>query len=137
MSCTCVGIDELRECKICGFVVFDSIITIFSIYIASKLFNISLIFAFIIIFIISVIAHYYFGIKTCTNYYLGLSSEPGDNTSQTTSDDLQITTDDSQTIAPVSAIAASVATGATQVAKSVATNVATSAVTPIILAAVV
>jgi hypothetical protein len=121
-------IDTLREYKIGGFVIFDYIATLFAAYAASQFFNISILLAFIILFIISIPAHYYYGVKTRTNYYLGLtSSKPPQSLNNIhTYDELQ--TEDEPDY-PSQTISTTLAPMATSVATGVATSMATSAVT--------
>jgi hypothetical protein len=89
----CISIESLREHKIGGFVVFDYLIALLSVYAGSQFLNISLFFAFIILVVIVIATCYYCDINTYMNNYLGLCSAPTlDSTSQTSTDTTTVPT---------------------------------------------
>jgi len=54
----CPDIETLRQCNVGGFVIFDHIVTLFAAYIVSQVFNVSIIFAFVIVIVIWIGYHY-------------------------------------------------------------------------------
>jgi hypothetical protein len=71
-----IDIATLREPRIGGFVIFDHLLTILSVYGISNLFNVDLYIVAIVLIILSIALHYIFNINTTTNHYLGLSQAP-------------------------------------------------------------
>jgi hypothetical protein len=81
---TCIDVKSLRKYKVGKFIIFDYLVAILSIYEVSQFFSISLLLAFIIMFIISFVICYYNDIKPLINDYFGFDLAPSPNKSTTT-----------------------------------------------------
>ena len=69
-------LEKLREPRLGGFVIFDYAATLGATYFLANYTNTNFLFVFVILLIISIIAHSLLKIPTYTNYLLGLSKNP-------------------------------------------------------------
>lgn len=71
-----MNLQTLREPRIGGFVVFDTVASIIGGIFLSNMLNTDKTITLFILFILSIILHVIFKINTHTNYLLGLSDKP-------------------------------------------------------------